>query len=250
LAELDQAQVQCADEPVLVVSPDDGAELVAGQLVEIELVEDESVQIQVPARHLVTDELRYAGVVLIPPVDAPWASQAEWIDFNFVVPVDGVEYDNLLAELARDAPSASVDTQVGDASTRTFFQQQRSLLFTSTVVGMLFCLFSLVLAGLSMGQDQLRSITALQLVGVARPRLRVAMSLSKALPVAVTAGGVALAAGLGGQAQLATFGMGPALNSALWAQAIVAAVVGVLLSAGTGALLIGKLDLAKPDARE
>jgi len=227
-----------------------------GQTMIIALNDGTSITLPIPLRAVVSgsstdvDTHGLDEMVVIPPDQAQWLAQAVSVDFNFIVSGDGPQYDQLLAVIAQQVPSASVSTSVGDGDARAAALQQRSMLTLFTIVGFVFCLLSLVLLGFGMSQDQLRSLTSLQLVGLSRRQLRVAVAISKAFPVAVAAVAVGVAAGLGGQAFVAVVGLSGKVLPGLWAQSFIFAGVGIVVAVVMGALLVGKLDLTQADARE
>jgi hypothetical protein len=240
----------CNGEPVVLASADDSGTLKAGEPVTVTLVDGSTTEVMIPDRVLPADDLSWSEVLLIPPKEATRLGKTATTQFDFAVPVTGDDYDTLLTRLRQDSPSAQVTTAVPDPEAREFYARQQSLLQTFTAIGFLFCLLSMCLSGVSMSHDQLRSITALQLIGLTRPRLRASSAISKALPAAIATGCIALATGLGGQALQAVGGMGAEPSPKLWLQTTTATLLAILLAATMGALLISRLDLSKPDTRE
>lgn len=240
----------CGDGPVVLVAADDTTAPRAGRRVDIALVGTRTATLEVPNRTFSAAGLPISGVLLVPPGDAGWLDEVASVRIEFSVPASGTDYDQLLATLARDAPSVRVDAAVSDPAALEFFTQQRSLLQMFTAVGLLFCVLDLCLAGVSMSQDQRRSIAALQLLGIPGRMLRTALSFSKAFPAAVATGCIAIVTVLGGQALRAAAGLGAAPDPTLWVQATLATVLAVALTAALGALLAGRLDLGTPDSRE
>ncbi|WP_028708692.1 hypothetical protein [Propionicicella superfundia] len=245
-----QVTLDCEDGPVLLATTDEPIGLTPGEDLTVQVAGGATAVVSVPTRVIRSDGVGFSMTVLVPPEQAAWISDVETADLTFVVPPEGETYDGLLTTIAGVAPSAAVDTVVGDSQTRRLWQQQKSLLRTFTIAGFAFCLLALCLLGYSMSQDQVRSLTALQLVGLTPGRVRQAVSISKAFAVAVATGAMAGVTGLGGQALVAVLGLGGELLPALWGQALLCAAAGTLLSALMGAALVGPLNLAEPDARE
>ena len=249
---------QCTSGPVLVTSPSaptaanvpSAPSLHAGDTLRIPLSAGGVAEVPVPSRTLSVDQLGVGGTVIFPPAAATWLAEVASVDFMFLVPNDEKSYDTLVGTLAQQVPNATISTSMGDPQARETWRQQRSLLNVATAVGFVFCLLSLVLLGIGMGQDQARSLTSLQLVGVTRGRLRCAVALSKAFPVVIATVGLVVIAGLSGQALLAVAGLGGNLRGMLWWESAVFALVGIAVAAVMGAALVGKLDLSQPDVRE
>jgi hypothetical protein len=228
--------------------PDDEGNPLPGQVVTVEVPGNEPVHIGVPDIVVQSDEIRYHGVLLVLVTDAPWLKDVVATHVQFFVDATGDEYDRLLAALAARCPSAESSTSLGSSGREILLQQQSMLRLFSTF-GFVFCVLTLCLAGLGLSQDQLRSITALQLVGVSRSNLRKAMAVSKAFSVAISTVGVVCVTILGGHAWPATAGLGADLIPELIARVAISAIVAVGMSALMGVLLVRRLDLAQPDAR-
>lgn len=220
-----------------------------GDKVQIPLTDGTSATVIVPAKTVTSDALGF-NAVFVTPDEATWLAKASVVDFTFTVPSAGSSYDDLLGAVAQQAPDATTSTGGTDSEGLAFYEQQRAMLRVYTAAGFLFSLLALVLVGVGMSQDQLRSLTALQLVGLTRRQLRVAMALSKAFPVLVAVVPIWAAAGLSAQAVQASIGLGQRLVGAIWGQAAIFAVIGIAAMAVVGALMVAKLDLSVPDSRE
>jgi len=235
----------CPNGPVVLTGS--APAVLPGTAVSIDLVDGTQARAVVPS-----DVLRssaFPEAILIPFDQAPWLASAA-PSYSFYVSQTGNEYDTLLAAITQATPAAEISTGWGDPVGRQNYLQQQALLRVFTATGFLFCALTLVLAGASMGQDQLRSLTALQQVGLRRRQLRLAMALGRILPVAVATSAIALVVGVGSQAQLAVSGLGASIHASLWMQVAGSALVGIVLAGAVGAATVAKLDLSRVDARE
>ena len=172
--------------------------------------------------------------VKIPTDRAPWLDRLTDGQGTYFVSRSDGSYQATLAELHRLFPALPVQAGAQDDLRYALYQQQRGVVRTGLLLGLLLTLGAFVVSALENRWSRERSVVALAAIGASGRVLRLANATRFAFPVLVGASLAGALGVLGGWAYLSFYGSKGMFGAAVWESALAAVVLGTAVSAVVG----------------